>query len=115
MNEKITSEWSEVGDHLGSLGLKLKFHAEQAVSADRERIDDALHNVFDTIEEAFDALRGAVTDPAIHEDVKMVAGSLAQAVSATLGGVGREIRDRTKSRGSGPVESESPPSTPPST
>lgn len=92
MNENTKSEWDQVGDLLGSLGLKLKFHAEQAVGEDRTLINDAVHNLRDTIEGAFDALRSAVKDPAVRDDLKNVAGGVAQAVSSTLG----DVRDRVK-------------------
>jgi hypothetical protein len=96
MDEKLSNEWAEVEKSLNSLGLKLKLHAEQALSEDRERIDSALHDLRHTIEGAFEALHGAVTDQAVRDDLKNVAGGVAHAVSSTLSGVGREVRDRTK-------------------
>lgn len=84
MDNDSTAGWNEVGDRLGSLGLKLKYHAEQAVGSEGVRFDEALDSVRDALEEAFAALRGVVTDPAIRDDLKSVANGVARAVSSTL-------------------------------
>ncbi len=84
MNTNTDSGWNEVGDRLGSLGLKLKYHAEQAAGAEGTTVNDALDNIREAIEDAFAALRGVVTDPAIRDDVKSVADGVAQAISSTL-------------------------------
>jgi hypothetical protein len=87
MSTERTSAWDEVGARLGSLGLKLKLHAEQAIGDDRDKVDDALESMRAAIEEAFAALKGVVTDPAVRDDVKSVAEGVAHAVSSTLRGV----------------------------
>ncbi len=93
MNTNTDPGWNEVGDRLGSLGLKLKYHAEQAAGAagatvndgaEGTTVNDALDNIREAIEEAFAALRGVVTDPAIRDDVMSVANGVAQAISSTL-------------------------------
>lgn len=84
MNTNTDPGWNEVGDRLGSLGLKLKYHAEQAVGTEGRTVNDALDGIRDAIEEAFAALRGVVTDPAIRDDVKSVADGVAQAIATTL-------------------------------
>jgi hypothetical protein len=84
MTTNTDSGWNDVGDRLGSLGLKLKYHAEQAVGAEGTTVNDALENMREAIEEAFAALRGVVTDPAIRDDVKSVADGVAQAIATTL-------------------------------
>ncbi len=86
MKTNTDSGWNEVGDRLGSLGLKLKYHAEQAVGVEGTTVNDALDNVREAIEEAFAALRGVITDPAIRDDLKSVADGVAQAISSTLRG-----------------------------
>ncbi len=84
MNTNTDPGWNEVGDRLGSLGLKLKYHAEQAVGTEGSTVNDALDGIREAIEEAFAALRGVVTDPAIRDDVKSVADGVAQAIATTL-------------------------------
>ncbi len=84
MNTNTDPGWNEVGDRLGSLGLKLKYHAEQAVGTEGATVNDALDGIRDAIEDAFAALRGVVTDPAIRDDVKSVADGVAQAIATTL-------------------------------
>ena len=97
MDEYTATEWQEVGSLLNGLGLKLKYHAEQAMSEDRARVDDALQSLCATIEGSFDALKGAVTDEAVREDLKGVASGVARAVSSALSGFGKDIRDRAAS------------------
>ncbi len=104
MNESSTSStdhdhashWASIGDKLESLGLKLKFHAEQAASEDKEVLDNALHSVGTAIEDVFEAVRGVVKDPAIRDDVKAVAGEVAEAVSSTLRGFANDLSKTTK-------------------
>lgn len=84
MNTNTDSGWNEVGDRLGSLGLKLKYHAEQAVGTEGTTVNDALDSMREAIEEAIAALRGVVSDPAIRDDVKSVADGVAQAIATTL-------------------------------
>jgi hypothetical protein len=98
MTENRNSEWNDIGARLGSLGLKLKYHADQAIGEDKAKVDDALQNVKEAIEAAFGALRGVVTDPAVRDDVKSVAEGVAGAISSTLRGVGDDIRERVDNR-----------------
>ncbi len=84
MNTNTDPGWNEVGDRLGSLGLKLKYHAEQTVGTEDTTVNVALDGISDAIKDAFAALRGVVTDPAIRDDVKSVADGVAQAIATTL-------------------------------
>ncbi len=93
-----TTPWTTVGDQLGSLGLKLKYHAEQVASEDRVLIDDALGHLGKAIEDVFDAVRGAVKDPAIRDDVKSVATGVASAVTSSLRGIAEDLSSSGKSK-----------------
>jgi hypothetical protein len=98
MTEHSTSPWTGVGDQLGSLGLKLKYHAEQVASEDRALLDTALGSIGKAIEDVFDAVWGAVKDPAIRDDVKSVATGVADAVSSSLRGMAHELSPSSKSK-----------------
>lgn len=114
MNTTDNSAWNEVGDRLGSLGLKLKYHAEQAVGAESSTVNDAFDNVRDAIEEAFAALRGVVTDPAIRDDVRNVADGVAQAISTTLRGGFKHSAPQDK-KGNAPKKAPVPKKSAPTT
>lgn len=98
MTEHTTSPWTSVGDQLGSLGLKLKYHAEQAAGEDRVLLDNALGNIGKAIEDVFEAVRGAVKDPAIRDDVKSVATGVGDAISTSLRGLAEELSSSSKSK-----------------
>jgi hypothetical protein len=88
----LRTAWTEVGSRLDALALKLQLHAREELSehgADLEDVADRVRHGFDEILEAFgDVAR----DPALRDDVKAVATSFADALSATVA----EARDRVK-------------------
>lgn len=86
------SSWDEVGSRLGALGLKLKYHAEQAAGEERTTFTSALDSLSASIDHAFEALKAAAKDEALKDDVKSVAAALSGAVSETLTGVGQGVR-----------------------
>jgi hypothetical protein len=91
--------WNEVGSLLTGLGLKLQLHVEQAASAEKDGVTDAIRSLAESLEHAFEGLRTASNDVAIRDDVKNVARSLSEAVGSTLTNVGEEIRDVVKKKG----------------
>jgi hypothetical protein len=90
--------WDEVGSLLTGLGLKLQLHVEQAASADKAEVTNAIRSLAESLEHAFEGLRAASNDIAIREDVKNVARSLSEAVGSTLNSVEEEIRDVMKKK-----------------
>ncbi len=97
-NTPTKDRWDEVGSLLTGLGLKLQLHVEQAASADKDDVKNAIRSLADSLEHAFEGLRVASNDVAIREDVKNVARSLAEAVGTTLNTVEEEIRDAMKKK-----------------
>ena len=77
--------WSEVGERLSALGLKLKFHTEEEMS--KEDDDDSTARVDKlkrSVSELFDAMGDAAKDPAVRDDAKSVASAFADAIDATI-------------------------------
>src|SRR5688500_11780111 len=58
--------WSELADRLDALALKLKLHYEQAGGDGGPR---ALHELHDSVREAFTAAGNAIQDDAVRADV----------------------------------------------
>jgi hypothetical protein len=92
MTETRRQAWEEVADRLDGLGLKLKFHLEQAAGDERDTLTDALGKLASSIDQAFDAVRAAAKDPALKDDVKAVGSALSDAVTTTLSDVGDDLR-----------------------
>jgi hypothetical protein len=97
-NPSANEHWDEVGSLLTGLGLKLQLHVEQAASADKDGVTDALRSLGESLEHAFEGLRAASTDVAIRDDVKNVARTLSEAVSKTLTNVEADIRKAVKTK-----------------
>jgi hypothetical protein len=77
--------WSDVGDALSALGLKLKLHTEQErAEEDDKEFTSALQRLAGTVDDIFDALGNAARDPAVKEDARSVAQAFAGAVDATI-------------------------------
>ena len=77
--------WSEVGERLSALGLKLKFHTEEELSKDDDTsAATSVDKLKRSISELFDAMGDATRDPAVREDAKSVANAFASAIDATI-------------------------------
>ena len=74
-----SNQWSEVGERLEALALKLKLHFEQ--TGRREEIPDAVERLRSSVSEAFEAAGNAVRDDAVKADVRE-AGRLFAAIAA---------------------------------
>lgn len=89
--EDVRSAWNEVGDRLVALGLKLKLHAEEELSAPAG-VDDECARVRKAIEGVVDAFVDAAKDPAVKGDVKATASALSDALDATATAVRQRVR-----------------------
>jgi hypothetical protein len=83
----IHTAWSEVGDRLSSLGLKLQLHAEEELSDDEVGDRSALVRLLAAIDEATDAVTDAFHDEAVRTDAADLARAFAEAIEATARGV----------------------------
>ncbi|HYY82468.1 MAG TPA: hypothetical protein VFD04_25275 [Actinomycetes bacterium] len=100
-------EWDRVGKDLSDLGRRVRQHyqrqpgAEHQEPADRRKVEDALREVADSLDQAFTAIGDAVRDPEFGEATKKAANSLSDALSATFADLGL--------RRSGPDRGQRPP------
>ena len=92
------AKWTDVGDQLNELGLKLKLHLEQAApdgaQTDGGPFRDALQGLADAVEQGFDALGNAARDEAVRADVKDAGRALVEALDATFEEVAERVRTR---------------------
>lgn len=106
----VGSRWSEVGQKIEALGLKLKLHFEQTNR--KEEVPDALQRLKTSVTEAFEAAGNAVKDDAVRADVRETGRLLLDAMSASLAKASENLRDKSGAAGSGEAE---PPVEPKST
>jgi hypothetical protein len=89
------SDWKQVADSLSGLALKLKMHFEQAAGEeDKAEARQALDRLGDAVEGAFEAVRNAVKDPAVKDDVREVGATLKDALAKTFAEARRRSQDR---------------------
>jgi hypothetical protein len=86
-----SNRWSEVGDRLEALALKLKLHYQQTDRA--EEVPDAIQKLRTSVSEAFEAAGNAVRDDAVKADVREAGRLFVDAVSATFAKVSEELKD----------------------
>jgi len=95
---KARQSWSEAGDRLGALGLKLKLHYEEARGSEEERqkereeLATAVERLTEVVKEAFDAVGQAAKDTAVRDDVKGVGEAVGSALSASFEDLRRAAR-----------------------
>jgi phage-related minor tail protein len=90
-------KWDEVGERFGDLGrlLKDRFDANAAFGADdRERVNDALHQLRDALDAGFTTMGESLRDPGVLEELKTAGSSIADAIAATMRDVSEAIKRR---------------------
>jgi len=101
--------WDRAGRDLGELGRQVRQRYEQrersgqGAPADKRKVDEALRQLADSLDEAFTALGDAIRDPQFGEQTRKAAGSLSDALATTFS----EASERFRSRREGPPK---PPS-----
>lgn len=91
------AKWSELGEQLNALALKVKLHFEQTGSTEGR---EALKKLGDSVGEAFEAAGNAVRDDAVRSDVREAGRLFADAVSATFAKVTGEVKERAPHKSS---------------
>jgi formiminotetrahydrofolate cyclodeaminase len=92
--------WDRVGRDFSDLGRQVRQRyaqrerAEQAATPDKRKVDEALRQLADSMDEAFTALGDAIRDPQFGEQTKKAAGSLSDALAATFAEVSERFRAR---------------------
>jgi hypothetical protein len=100
----VGSRWSEVGERIEALALKLKLHFEQTGRA--EESAEPLRKLRESVNDAFDAAGNAVRDDAVKADVRETGRLFLDALSASIAKAADQLRDR------GPQESGETPASP---
>jgi formiminotetrahydrofolate cyclodeaminase len=99
--------WDQVGRDFSDLGRQVRDRYErreragQESPADKRKVDEALRQLADSLDQAFTALGDAIRDPQFGEQTKKAAGSLSDAMAATFA----EVSERMRSRREGPPHS----------
>ena len=88
--------WSQVGDRLSALLLKIKLHAQEELSAEELKSTEGLETLRAAFSEAMDALGDAYQDDAVREDAREAGRAFVQAMDATS----RAVQERLRSSGS---------------
>ena len=105
-----SNRWSEVGDRLEALALKLKLHFEQ--SDRRDETADTMEKLRKSVSDAFDAAGNAVRDDAVKADVREAGRLFVDAMSATFAKVSDELKERAdnlRDRGAPADQTPEPP------
>jgi hypothetical protein len=89
-----TNRWSEVGERLEALALKLKLHFEQ--TGRNEANAEAFEKLRNSVNEAFEAAGNAVRDDAVRADVKEAGRLFVDAVSVTFAKVSDNLKERAE-------------------
>ena len=96
---ELKNRWSDVGEHIEALALKLKLHLQQA---DRPTdATDPLQKLKEQVSEAFDAAGNAVRDEAVKADVRETGRLLLDAISASFAEAAQRLKDRPEAPKSG--------------
>ncbi len=97
----VGSRWSEVGERIESLALKLKLHFEQTGRA--EESTEPLQKLRESVTDAFDAAGNAVRDDAVKADVRETGRLFLDALSASLAKAADHLRDRESGDAAAPT------------
>ena len=87
--------WDEVGERFGDLGrhLKTRFDANAGFgAAERDKVNDALHQLTEALDAGFTTIGDTLRDPAMRDEMKTAGTSIADAIAATL----RDVSDAIK-------------------
>jgi hypothetical protein len=87
----VGNRWSEVGERLEALGLKLKLHFQQTGREDETA--DTLQRLRTSVNEAFEAAGNAVKDDAVKSDVRETGRLFLDALSASLAKASERLKD----------------------
>jgi hypothetical protein len=89
----VGSRWSEVGERIEALALKLKLHFEQ--TGRPEQSAEPLQKLRESVTDAFDAAGNAVRDDAVKADVKETGRLFLDALSASIAKAADHLKDKT--------------------
>jgi hypothetical protein len=91
--------WDEVGDRFADLAKRVKDRYDANVGfgeEQREKMNDALRDLGDTLDAGFAAIGDSLRDPAMRDDLKGAGVAVADALAATFNDVADEIRNAAR-------------------
>jgi hypothetical protein len=92
--------WVEVGDHLKSLGSRLKSHyqaqqgQERPEPTSRQEVKDARKTLGESVTATFGTIGDAVSDPAVTAEARETAGLFLEALGASFSELGADVSRR---------------------
>lgn len=93
---ELKAQWDEVGERFAALGRHWRERYEERARNEgaeaRAQVDDALRTLADAVDDVAAAIGDAVRDPATREQARQAGTSLGDALAATFGEVGEQIR-----------------------
>ncbi len=107
----VGSRWSEVGERIEALALKLKLHFEQTGRGD-EAAAEPLQKIRDSVTDAFEAAGNAVRDDAVKADVRETGRLFLDALSASLAKAAESLREKPPAEPTPPEPIDSKPADP---
>jgi hypothetical protein len=87
------TRWSEVGQRIEALALKLRLHFEQ--TGRTEESTDPLQKIRDSVTDAFEAAGNAVRDDAVKADVRETGRLFLDALSASIAKAAESLREKS--------------------
>lgn len=106
----VGSRWSEVGERLEALALKLKLHFEQ--TGRTEEGTEPLQKIKDSVTDAFESAGNAVRDDAVKADVRETGRLFLDALSASLAKAADSLREKTDTTPEKPPSIDTKPADP---
>jgi hypothetical protein len=92
----LGGRWSDVGEKIEALALKLRLHFQQTGHA--EQASEPLDRIRDSVTGAFEAAGNAVHDDAVKSDVRETGRLFLEALSASFSAAAERLRE-TESKG----------------
>src|SRR5688572_1021498 len=103
----VGGRWSEVGERIEALALKLKLHFEQTGRPDESA--EPLQKLRESVNEAFDAAGNAVRDDAVKGDVRETGRLFLDALSPSLAKAADHLREKSPHEADTTTEHKEPP------
>ena len=88
-------KWDDVGNRFNDIARTLKERYDTNASfgeADKERVNQALHQLGDALDAGFTAIGDSLRDPGIRDDLKHAGVAVADALAATFTDLAEELK-----------------------
>jgi hypothetical protein len=103
----MQGKWSEVGERIEALALKLRLHFEQ--TGRPEQSTEPLQKLRDSVTDAFESAGNAVRDDAVKADVRETGRLFLEALSASLAKAAESLREKPDAKSGAPAAVEAKP------